>query len=115
MYARRGRIEPGREPLVELGPGLLRNRRVDDVANQLVPEGEALLGGGVRTDELPPDQLDELGVDVERSVRGNELADRARVEDGAFDRRELQHETLVVGQAVDPRGDQRPERRRDGQ
>ena len=59
----RNRLDPVGEALMQLGPDLLRQRLVRGVADQQVPEPVGVVSSDlrmVRTDELLPDQRDQL-------------------------------------------------------
>ena len=83
-----------------------------------MPEAVRLVAGEARA--VGPDQVaaDERGeIALKRGVRqlGSELAERAAVEQRALDGRPHEERALALGQALEPRGEQRVDRLRDAQ
>ncbi len=106
-------LEPFGEPLVQLRADGLRQRVVGRVANQHVAEAERVVTGEhglVGTDELLPHERGQPR-DHDRLL-GNERLDGASVEHAAFDRPALEHGALGRLELVEPRGEQRLDRRR---
>jgi hypothetical protein len=110
------RFDPVGEALMQLGPDLLRQRLVCGVADQQVPEPVGVVSSDlcvVGTDELLPDQRDQLvGYAVAR-CRRSQSRDGASVKDLAFDGSSLDHGALGVVQQVEPRLQESTDRRRD--
>ena len=109
---RRTPIEPLREPFVEFGTRRLRERLVSGVADQEVPETEAVLTRQLRavgTDQLPANERSEPRGDV--LLVGRERLDGAEMEDLAFDRSALEHAALGAVELVEPGGEQGSQRR----
>jgi hypothetical protein len=118
VSSRRPLIEPGGETLVQLRPGLLRQRLVGGVADEDVPEAEAVLAREVsrtRSDQLLAHEGGEVQADRGRfQPLRSKMGDSAAVEGLALDRCALEHVALVQVEAVDPGREQRADRRRDG-
>ena len=107
-------LEPGGEALVELGPHRLRKRVVGGIANEEVPEAEAVLAyerRRVRPDQLLPDERGEARRHV-GLLRGERLHGAA-MEDLPFDRAPLEDTSLRSLELIQPRRQQRPESGRD--
>ena len=111
-------LEPGRVALVQVGAELLRHRLVRRLADQDVPEAEAVDAGErrpVRGDQLLADERAEALLDLAAQLVVGERLDRARVEDRSLDRRPLDRPPLAAAQLVEPRGEQHLDRRGHGQ
>ena len=109
-------VEPRREPLVELRSGRLRDRRVRLVADQQVSEPERVGRGQVGAlgaDDLLADQRSDAIGCIRHFAR--EFADRGEVEDLPHHRCDLDQPAFRCGQLVQPRREQRRDRRWDGQ
>ena len=109
-------VEPRREPLVELRSGRLRDRRVRLVADQQVSEPERVGRGQVGAlgaDDLLADQRSDAIGRIRDFAR--ELADGGEVEDLPHHRCDLDQPAFRCGQLVQPRREQRRDRRWDGQ
>ncbi len=108
-------LEPVREALVQVGPGRLRQRVVRGVPDQEVPEAERIVlrqRRGRRPHELLSDEAHQLCGD--RRVVGRERLHCAAVEDLPLDGAALERASLADRQLVEPRSEQRLDRRRDG-
>ena len=107
------KLEPADEALVEVGACPLRDPGVGRVPDQRVPEAETVLAGDARHGGL-----DELAADEPEQRRPESLV--AAVEGGhgsgpellADDRCPLEHLALDRIEAVEPRGEERLDRRR---
>ena len=110
-------LEPGGVALVQIGPRVLRQRAIGGVADQAMAEAESLLAGevgGVRADQIPADE--SLQAVLERRVeRRAEFADGAAVKHQALDRRGRQDRTFVGRKAFKTGGEERVDRRGNGQ
>src|SRR5829696_8804395 len=108
-----GLLEPGREALVEVGAARLRDSVVGGVSDEQVAEAEAVLTGERRP--VRPDQLlsRERGETRGHAFIGRQCLHSATVEDLALDRAVLEHASLGGLELVEPRGEQRLQRRRD--
>ena len=108
-------VEPVGERLVELGSRLLGERVVGGVADQKVAEAECLLVGVgrlVRADHLLADEREEVGGDVVALGRRRELLHGAAVEDLPLDGTAADHVALAGPEPVEPRLQERLDRRR---
>ena len=107
------RGEPIGEALVQLRPDTLRQRVVGGVADQQVTEAEAVVAGelwAVGTEELTPNERGRAGRHL-RLLRSESLHSAA-VEELALDRASLEHAPLGLVELVEPRREQRLQRRR---
>jgi hypothetical protein len=110
------RLQPIPEALVQVGPEPLRDRIVRGVPDQDVAEAEAVVARKRRPvgpDQLLPDERQQMRVDPRPRLLGKQLDDGASVEQPPFDRRPFDHCSLLGLEPVDPRGEQRLDRRRD--
>ena len=106
-------LEPGREALVQIGAHALRQRVVGGVADQQVAEAEGVLArelGAVGADELLAHERDQPLAPLRLAVA--ERLDGAAVEDLALDGAALEHRALRRVELVEPRREQRLDRRR---
>ena len=106
-------VEPIGEAGMQVGADRLRERVVGGVSNQQVAEAIAVLAGdlsAVGTHELAPDECGEPGRDLR--LFGSERLDAAAVEDLALDGAALEHPALGLVELVEPRRQQRLQRRR---
>ena len=106
-------FEPPREALVQLGPGRLRQRLVGSVADKQVAEAEAVLARKQRP--VGPDQLSahqRRQPRADRRVRRAERLHRATMEDLPLDRAAFEYAPLGALELIEPRRQQRPQRRR---
>ena len=95
---------------------LLRHAVVGDVADESVPEAEAVLARrrrGVRPDQLLADERKEVAADIAAELGRAEVGDDAERELLADDRGAFEDRPLIVLQPVQPLGQQRLDRRRD--
>ena len=109
---RRPLLEPLRKPLVELGSRRLRKRVVGRVADQEVPESVGVVPRELRAigpDELLPDECQQSLRHVRVAVR--ERPHRTLVEHPSFHRAALEHGSLSRVELVEPRCQQRLDRR----
>ena len=109
-------LEPGSVALVQVGPGVLRQRPVGGVANQRVAEAVGFLAGEVRhlrADQVAADEPQQSGFDRHVERRAGELGDRPAVKHLALDRRAPEDRPLVARKALEPRGEQGMDRRGD--
>ena len=107
-------LEPGREALVEVRAGRLRQRVVGRVADQEVAEAEGVLAGELRP---CPSRISSLRTSAARRgvtwrLVGCERLDGAAVEDLALDRAPLEHAPLGRLELIEARAEQRPQRGR---
>ncbi len=109
--------QPAGVALVQLGPGLLGQRVVGGVADELVAELEAVAaaeGGLGRAQQLLADQGQQVGVGRGPGRLGGEGEHGRPVEGLAHDRRAVQQGPLLAGQPVQAGGQQRLDGRRGG-
>ena len=109
------RREPVGEALVELGPHCLGERLVRRVPDEQVAEPEALVlreGGRRRTDELLPYQRRKVRLDGGTDRIRSKNGDGATMEDLALDGSALHDDAHVPVERVDPRLQERVDRRR---
>src|SRR5205814_3562800 len=97
----------------------LRHRRVSGVADEDVPEPEGILAEEARRlggeDEALPHERVQVQADAVRELRRRELDDGAPPELLADDRRALDDRLLLGIEPIEPRSEQRVDRRRDRQ
>ena len=106
-------LEPLGEAAVQFGAGRLRERVVGGVADQEVAEAVCVLAAAARpvgTDEIAPHERREARCHL--VLLRCERLHRAAVEELPFDRAALEHPPLRLVELVEPRGEQRPQRRR---
>ena len=111
-------LEPLRVALVELGSQLLRHRRVRSLADEEVTEPIGVLPGDERVLWAHQVLADERGeLLVQRSARRarRQILDGADVEHLALDRRALEHDPELRVERVDPRLEERGDRRGNGE
>ena len=109
-------LEPARVLLVQSGAELLRHRVVRGVADQDVAEAKAVVGGeegAIGAEELLANEAQEMHADAFPHVDGEELRDRAAVEQPPFDGCSREYVPLLLVQPVDPGRQERLDRRRD--
>ena len=109
--------DPRRIPLVQGGADRLRRGLVGSVADQQVPEPERVLAdqqGAVGPDQIAPDQAHQRAAHVGDPIAVEHGGQGAEVELLAGDGCPLDHCSLVGAQAIQTRGQQRLDRRRDG-
>ena len=104
-------VEPAREALVELGAELLGDPLVRGVTDQQVPEAKGVLDHLVRADQLLADESCQLSTRGSPTV-GSELTERLPFELEPNDGRTLEQLPLLVGEGIEPRREQRLNRRR---
>ena len=107
-------VEPQREPLVQIGAGLLRQRLIGCVADQEVPESVGIVAEEhrlVRSDQLLAHETSELRVHRGADVVGSELGHGCSVEHLPLDGAALDHRPFVHRECVEPRLQQRVDRR----
>ena len=110
-------LEPVREPLVQLGAPRLRDRLVRRVADQQVPEAEGVLarerrarrGGSAPCARAPSGPTARARARPRVRARGPAPTKNVLTDHG----RRLEHDALLRREAVEPRGQQRLDRRRD--
>ena len=106
-------VEPVREALVQVGSFGLRQRLVGGVADQEMPEAEAVLARELRTvgaHQLAADQRGEVPRDVR--FLGCQGGHRPEVEDLSFDGAAFEHTPLGRVELVEPCREERVEVRR---
>ena len=113
VQGRRGALQPDRVALVKLRPDHLGDAEVRRVANQDVPEAEAVVAGNQR-----PVRLDQVAADQREQGGGDRLVfrqrpDRAGRELPPDHGRSLEHRALIVGQPVEAGGEKCMDRGRD--
>ena len=107
-------LEPSGEPLMQLRAQFLGNPSVGLVANQDVDEPEGVVPGelgSVRADELLAHEREHVFAHGRADVRRRQLRHSAEMEEPALDGSAFDHRALVRLEAVDPRGQQRLNRR----
>lgn len=112
-----GLLEPLDVPLVEVGPDSLQLRVVCGLADQDVLEAVRIVFHEDRwdpRDEKLARKEPQVVVDDRTHGIGGQVRDRAPVEDGAGDRSGLEHDALLPAKPVEPRGEERRDRRRNG-
>jgi len=110
------RLEPPNKALVEVRAQLLRHRLVRGIANQDVSEPEAVVAreqGAVRANEFLADERHQVATHPRACRLRQQVGDGAPVEHASLDRRTFDHGPLLGLEAVDPRCQQRLNRRRD--
>ena len=110
-------LEPVGVALVQLRAQRLRNGVVGGVADQEVAEPEPVVSGELRPvgpDEVLPDECDQCRPERRPHGRRQELGDGATVEAPPLDGGALDPGALIRLEAVDARGEERLQRRRDG-
>ena len=110
--------EPVREPLVQLGPDLLRQAVVRGVPDQHVPEAECVLARERRAllaDQLLSQEPAERGTGQLAGWIVEERLDRAAMEDRSLHGGPLDHLPLGRIQLVEPRGEEHRDAGRDGE
>ncbi len=111
-------LQPGGESLVQLRASLLCQRLVGGVADEQMAEPVRLVPGErrlVRPHQLHPHQARQPVGDVRSHRLGSKLGHRPAVEGLALHGRPLDHGPLFGAQPVQPRGEQRLDRRWDGE
>ncbi len=106
-------VEPVGEAGVQVGADRLGEGVVGGVADQQMAEAIAVVAGdlsAVGTDELTPHECREPGRDLR--LFGSERLHAAAVEDLALDGSALEHPALGRVELVEPRSEQRSQRRR---
>src|SRR5581483_12029721 len=101
-------LEPGSEPLVQLGSRRLREGVVGGVADQDVPKSEPVVPRELRPvwpDHLPTDERGQARSDLR--LVGCESLDGSAMEQLSFDRAALQHPPLRGIELIETRGEQR--------
>ena len=105
-------LEPVGVPLVQLGTERLGRGLVGGIADQLVAEPERVLARErrpIRPEHVASDQAHQGRLDLPAVQQRHH---RAHVELFAAHRRPLDHRPLVAGELLEPRGQQRLDRRR---
>src|SRR5581483_4111927 len=95
---------------------LLRQAGVGGLPDQDMGEAEGVLARAQRlgrTEQAPPDERAQAARDARADGIGGQLRDRARGEDRADDGGPLDRDALVVREPVEPRCEERLDRRRD--
>ena len=108
-------LQPVGETLVQVGPHLFGNATVGRVSDQVMAEPERIVTrklGPVRPDELLAHQRQQMLADLGADLSRQQIADRATVEQLALERGAFYDGALVRLEAVDARGEQRLDRRR---
>ncbi len=106
--------EPVREALVQRGAQHLRDLRVGDVADQRMPEAEAVVARDrrlLRRDELLAHEREQRASHRGALLGGREIGDRPARELAPGDRGALEQPALERVELVEPRGEQRLDRR----
>src|SRR5215218_1328366 len=109
-------FEPVCEALVELAAGFLAEELVCGVPNEAMSEAEGVViaeSATVVVDKLPPLERSENFVEGARVEVVDELGEGTPREDAPLHRRPLNDATLAARKAVDARGEERLDRRRD--
>ena len=109
-------FEPSCEAFVVLRPELLRHRLVRRIADQQMTEAERVIAGDRRPGgphELLPHQRHHVLRDLGPESRGCQLSNRAQEEPLTRHRSGLEHHALARGKPVQPRCEQRRDRRGD--
>ncbi len=99
-------VEPSGEAFVQIGPELLRDALVRGVADQQVSEPEGVLDHHLGGDQLLPHERREMRPRRTAAFR-SELTERLPFEFEPDHGRTLEEVTLVVGEAVEPCGEER--------
>ena len=107
--------KPGRESLVQVCARRLRQRLVRGIPDQQVPEAERVVARDhrrARPDELLPHETEQVA--VRPGPLRRQRLDGRPVEHLALDRASLERASLRRRQPVDARGEERLDRRRNG-
>ena len=107
-------LEPVGEALVQHGARVLRYPVVRRVADELVTKAEGAFPGAGRPDEVHADESEQMRIDAGAHLVADERFDSLARELLALDGCRLDHRALAVIETVEPRREQRLDRRGHG-